>query len=174
MRYCLGIDKAAAEAGAAVFNWFVDRFGAPMTAGGDTDFAALEVAAAAMPRGASGVIFIPYITGGADAVARGSFFGVSSHTTQDHLVRAVYEALCFSARDGLAMRPQTLMLTGQRINNRFWPQLFADICGVPVAMTPNITCTPDPVAAADYDGWFQLYRQTRDVYRRHAAQKVSA
>ena len=32
---------------------------------------------------------------------------------------------------------------------------------------------PDPIAARDYDGWFELYRGARDVYRRYSAERTA-
>jgi xylulokinase len=199
--------------GTIAFDWFLERFGAPVKTEGGIDFAALEAKAAAVPRGAHGVIFIPYVNGSGvlapffDAQARGSFFGVGSHTTYDHMLRAVYEALCFATRDcfeAMSTKPQSLMLTGGGGKSAFWAQMFADICGMPIEIVatqesgalgvamlagvavgiwPNLESAaattevvgryePDPIARRDYDGWFELYRQTRDVYRRFSSARA--
>jgi sugar (pentulose or hexulose) kinase len=199
--------------GTIAFDWFLERFGAPLKADGTTDFAALERKAAAVPRGAQGVIFIPYVNGSGvlapffDAQARGSFFGVGSHTTQDDMLRAVYEALCFATRDcfeAMNTRPNSLVLTGGGGKSAFWAQMFADICGMPIeivstqesgalgvamlagvavgvwpdletaAATTEVVARyePDPIARQDYDGWFELYQQTRDVYRRYSGARA--
>ena len=200
--------------GTIAFDWFLERFGAPLTADGSPDFAALEQKAAGIARGAGGVTFIPYVNGSGvlapfyDTLARGSFFGVGSHTSYDHLLRAVYEALCFATRDcfaAMSTKPQSLILTGGGAKSAFWSQLFADICGLPIeivateesgalgvaqlagvavglwpdletaaARTTRVAACyhPDPNAAADYDGWFDLYRQTRDVYRGYSAARA--
>lgn len=196
--------------GTIAMDWFLERFGSPLTAEGAPDFTKLAARASAIPRGASGVIFIPYVNGSGvlapfhDALARGSFFGVSSHTTYDHLARAVYEAMCFATRDcfeAMSSKPTSLILTGGGARSPFWAQMFADICGIPIeiaeveesgalgvallagvavgnwpdletaaAQTTSIAARyePDLVAKADYDGWFELYRQTRDVYRQYS------
>lgn len=200
--------------GTIAFDWFLDRFGAPQTADGGIDFAALEARAAAVPRGAHGVVFIPYVNGSGvlapffDARARGSFFGVGSHTTYDHMLRAVHEALCFATRDcfeAMTARPRSIVLTGGGARSPFWAQLFADICSVPIeiaaaqesgalgaamlagvavgvwpdlaaaAATTQIAARyePDLRAAEEYDGWFALYRSSRDVYRRYSARRAA-
>ncbi|PYE23914.1 xylulokinase [Rhizobium sp. PP-CC-3A-592] len=200
--------------GTIAFDWFLDRFGAPQTGQGTPDFAALEVRAAAVARGANGVVFIPYINGSGvlapffDTRARGSFFGVGSHTGYDHLLRAVYEALCFATRDcfeAMSTRPTSLVLTGGGAKSAFWAQMFADICNMPIeiasveesgalgvamlagvavdlwpdletaaAATTHVMARfePDPVAARDYEGWFELYRMTRDVYRAYSSARA--
>lgn len=201
--------------GAISFDWFLDRFGAPLTPQGSPDFAALEAKAKAVPRGAGGAVFIPYVNGAGvlapfyDPLARGSFFGVGSHTSYDHLLRAVYEALCFATRDcfaAMSVQPTSLVLTGGGGKSAFWAQMFADVCGLPIEIAaaeesgslgvallagvaagiwPDIETAaaatarvaaryePDPGAAAEYDGWFELYRQTRDVYRRYSQQRAA-
>lgn len=199
--------------GTIAFDWFLDRFGAPTDKEGKTDFSALEARAAAVPRGAQGVTFIPYVNGSGvlapffDAQARGSFFGTGSHTTYDHLLRAVYEGLCFATRDCFAAMntpPQSLVLTGGGAKSPFWAQMFADVLGVPIEIVaveesgalgvamlagvaaglwPDIETAarinpviaryePDPVARQDYDGWFALYREVRDVYRRYSSDRA--
>jgi xylulokinase len=201
--------------GTIAFDWFLERFGTPEGADGKTDFAALSRLAAAAPRGAGGVVFIPYVNGAGvlapffDPLARAGFFGVGSHTTYDDLLRAVYEALCFATRDcfaAMTTRPRSLILTGGGGKSPFWAQLFADICGIPIEIAsteesgalgvallagvasgiwPDLeTATsnacrvsaryePDPEATEAYDGWFELYCRTRDVYRRYSADRAA-
>lgn len=127
--------------GTIAFDWFLDRFGAPQQGDGKPDFNALAARAAAAPIGSQGVIFIPYVNGSGvlapfhDAQARGGFFGAGSHTTYDHLLRSVYEGLCFATRDcfeAMTMRPTTLTLTGGGARSPFWAQLFADVLGLPI------------------------------------------
>ncbi|MEB0055714.1 FGGY-family carbohydrate kinase [Variovorax sp. LG9.2] len=127
--------------GTMTMDWFLERFGGPQHADGSWDFNAMEMAAAAIPPGAGGVLLLPYINGAgvlapfADPLARGAFFGMSVHTTRDHLLRAVYEALCYSTRDCFAAMPEaptSLKLSGGGAQSPFWGQLFADVCGVPI------------------------------------------
>lgn len=199
--------------GTIAFDWFLERFGAPVGKSGDIDFEALAVMAAAVQRGAGGVVFIPYVNGSGvlapffDPLARGVFFGVGSHTGYEHLLRAVYEALCFATRDcfaAMATPPKSLILTGGGGKSAFWAQLFADVCGIPIEIAsveesgalgvallagvaagtwPDLeTATssackvsaryePDPAATAAYDGWYELYVRTRDMYRQYSADR---
>ena len=45
------------------WTWFLDRFGPPRGPDGRRDFAALERRAGAVPRGAGGVVLLPYVNG---------------------------------------------------------------------------------------------------------------
>ena len=193
--------------GTITMDWFLDHFGGLRDASGKWDFPAMEQRVAATPRGADGVLLLPYVnTAGVlapfyDPRARGSFFGMSNQTTRDHLMRAVYEALAFATRDCLAAMPgslDVLTLTGGGSRSAFWSQMFADVCKLPVevcaaeqtgatgvalmagvaagiwpdlgsaqATTSAISsrAEPDPEASAEYDEWYGLYCDMRDVYR---------
>ncbi|MCB1446326.1 MAG: carbohydrate kinase [Rhizobiaceae bacterium] len=200
--------------GTVAFDWFLNRFGAPVAADGKPDFAALAARAAAVPVGSQGVVFIPYVNGSGvlapffDAQARGSFFGTGSHTTYDHLLRSVYEGLCYATRDcfdAMTTRPKTLRLTGGGARSPFWAQLFANILGLPietvaaaesgafgVAMLAGVATgvwkdvaeaaslntvaaryEPDEAIRAQYDDWFGLYQEARDVYRAYSARRAA-
>lgn len=194
--------------GTITMDWFLDHFGGIRDAAGKWDFPAMEQRVADTPRGADGVLLLPYVnTAGVlapfyDPRARGSFFGMSNQTTRDHLMRSVYEALAFATRDCVTAMPgelDVLTLTGGGSRSAFWSQMFADVCKLPVeicaaeqsgangvalmagvaagvwpdlataqAGTSSISARyePDPVASADYDDWYELYCDMRDVYRR--------
>ncbi len=130
--------------GTLTMDWFLDRFGGPKTPDGQWDFATLEARAATIPPGAEGVTMLPYVNNAgvlapfSDTLARGTFFGVSTHSTRDHLLRAVYESLCFATRDcfeAMPSRPGRLTLTGGGAQSPFWAQMFADVCGVEVEVS---------------------------------------
>lgn len=201
--------------GTMSLDWFLTRFGAPLTPDGKPDFSALEATAGGIPRGAGGVVFIPYVSGAGvlapfyDPLARGGFFGASSQTSNAHLLRAVYEALCFATRDclsAMSTKPHSLVLTGGGGKSAFWAQMFADICAIPIEIAateetgalgvallagvaaglwPDLETAaeqasrriarfePDPAAQQDYDGWFDLYRMSRDVYRRYSRERAA-
>jgi sugar (pentulose or hexulose) kinase len=127
--------------GTIVLDWYLDRFGGPTCADGTRDYAKMERLAASVPPGAGGVILLPYVnTSGVlapvfDTLARGSFFGLSTHTTEPHMLRAVYESLCFATRDcfaAMAVPPSSVTLTGGGAQSAYWAQMFADVCGVPI------------------------------------------
>ncbi|CAN5281350.1 xylulokinase [soil metagenome] len=102
----------------------------------------LNEEAAAIPPGAEGVTFLPYLQGERtphrDASARGAFVGLSLAHTRAHLTRAVLEGICFALRDSvsilqeLGLSPDHLLLTGGGARSPFIRRLQADIYGLPV------------------------------------------
>lgn len=137
--------------GTITMDWFLNNFGGPKNTDGSWDFGQMEARVSALPIGAGGVLMLPYVnTAGVlapfyDPRARGTFFGMSSQTSRDHLLRAVYEAIAYSTRDCLSAMPgerQVLTLTGGGARSGFWAQMFADVCGLPVEI-----CSSDQTGA---------------------------
>ena len=68
----------------------------------DGRFAALERTATAIPPGAGGLLFLPWINGagspGQDARARAGFLNISVDTTHGHMMKSVLEGLAFNLR----------------------------------------------------------------------------
>jgi len=90
-----------------------------------------------------GVYFVPAISGlGAphwDMTARGAFFGITGGAQQEHLVRAVLEAIAYQVKEvvqainldspsGIAL----LKVDGGACENDFLMQFQADVLGIPV------------------------------------------
>jgi xylulokinase len=105
----------------------------------------LAAGAAAVPPGAEGLLFLPYLTGERtphmDPGARGAFFGLTARHGRAHLTRALMEGVVFSLRDsleimrGLGVAPATVVATGGGARGPLWRQLQADVLGVPVVRT---------------------------------------
>ncbi len=128
----------APTAGTAAIDWYART--RPAGADGDrpgntaADIAAL---AAAAPPGASGVTFLPYLSGErAPFVApnlRASFHGLSEVTTPADMARAVMEGTalslrhCFEAEGGLPGEP--VRITGGGARSAVWRQIVADALG---------------------------------------------
>jgi xylulokinase len=136
--YLMGVVLSAGGA----FAWFRDQLARDAVAGGDAD-ARLNEEAAAVPVGADGLTFLPYLQGERtphrDASMRGAFLGLSLAHTRAHLARAVLEGVCFALRDSLAilqelgLSPDHLLVTGGGARSPFVRRLQADIFGLPVA-----------------------------------------
>lgn len=110
--------------------------------GADVHYEQLTQAAAKIPAGAEGLLFLPYLSGErtpyADADARGVFFGLSLVHTRHHLIRSVMEGVSFGLRDALELiiRRQLpvreLRLLGGGARSRLWRQILADVFDRPV------------------------------------------
>lgn len=95
-----------------------------------------------VPAGADGVVFLPYLTGERtphfDPGAGGSWSGLKLHHTRAHLLRAAFEGVAFSLRDGLGVLQDLghdagrLRLAGGGSLEPAWRQLLADVLGRPL------------------------------------------
>lgn len=111
--------------------WFRDNFG------GGMDFAALDEAAASVPPGSDGAIWLPYLMGERtphlDPQARAAFVGLTASHTRGHLVRAVMEGVAFSLLDSVEIFRELgapineIRLGGGGAHSELWRQIQADV-----------------------------------------------
>jgi xylulokinase len=103
----------------------------------------LEEAAATIPAGSEGVMFLPYLMGERspvwDAKASGAFIGLNLVHTRAHLYRAVLEGVSFAlkhnmeaGRQGADVLDDKLIVVGGAAHSPLWMQIIADITGYPV------------------------------------------
>jgi sugar (pentulose or hexulose) kinase len=103
----------------------------------------LEEAAARVPAGSEGVMFLPYLMGERspvwDAKASGAFIGLNLVHTRAHLYRAVLEGVAFAlehnieaGRRGTRLLDDKLIVVGGAAHSPLWMQIIADITGYPV------------------------------------------
>ncbi len=136
--------------GTTSMDWFIAQFCAEEVAasrGVQSDlFARLEALAQTSPPGANGVLYLPYLSlQGITApfwepAARAEFFGLSDRTTRADLLRALYEGIALSIRDGYAVLPQAvseIRLSGGGAKSAFWSQIIADCTGCRVVVPPG-------------------------------------
>ncbi|MEP7347035.1 MAG: xylulokinase [Gemmatimonadaceae bacterium] len=137
--YLMGVVLSAGGA----FAWYRDQFARDLVGGNSVDpNERLNAEAAAIPVGAEGVTFLPYLQGERtphrDASARGAILGLSLAHTRAHVTRAVLEGVAFALRDSLSilrelgLEPRELLLTGGGARSEFVRQLQAEVFGVPV------------------------------------------
>ncbi|MBW5825083.1 carbohydrate kinase [Yersinia kristensenii] len=99
------------------------------------DFSHISTQLKAIPAGCGGVFYQPYINGERapfySPSARAGFFGVSQHTTDNHLLRAVFEGLAYAIKDSLADYPAggRLYLAGGGAASSLWLQIIANCTG---------------------------------------------
>jgi sugar (pentulose or hexulose) kinase len=127
--------------GTASLDWFIRTFYVPEAAAAPSQaelFDRLEELARESPPGANGVIYLPYLSGlgittpFSEPAARAQFFGLTDAHRHSDLLRAVYEGIALSIRDGYhAMgRPiDEIRLSGGGSKSFFWSQLIADCTG---------------------------------------------
>ena len=102
----------------------------------------LDTAAAAVEPGADGLIFLPYLMGERspwwNPQARGAFVGLAMPHGSPQLARAVLEGVALGLRQILdSLREQTpgietLRLIGGGGRSQLWPQILADVLGLPI------------------------------------------
>ncbi len=121
------------------FRWFRDELGRAVLAGRAASpadpYDLLCSAAARIPAGADGLVFLPYLTGErtphADPHARGVFFGLSLKHSAAHLTRSVMEGITFGMRDSLELvrsmgvKVGKVRLSGGGARNPIWCEMQA-------------------------------------------------
>ncbi len=108
-------------------------------------YALLSQEAAAVPPGAAGLIFLPYLSGERtphmDPAARGAFIGLSHYHSRGHLARAVMEGVAFALRQALEISlalggsATTIIAAGGGAESAVWRQIQADVFGIPLRQT---------------------------------------
>ena len=108
------------------------------TAGGSVYELTNEWAESVEPQDCN-LIFLPFLNGSnEDALAKGTFAGLSAYHSKKHMLRAVYEGVVFShlthVKKLLQNReaPKSIRLSGGAANSDVWVQIFADALQIPV------------------------------------------
>lgn len=123
-------------------DWFLDHLGEPdrteaLRRGKDV-YELLENKLSAIPPASGGVLYLPYIDVAGERgpfvkpTARAQFFGLSTDISRYHLLRAVYEGLCYAARHCYQYFPMPfseVRVAGGGARSKFWVQLLADVSG---------------------------------------------
>ena len=173
--------------GGGVVNWFekefcaAERAIAQQTEG--TSFAEIDTAAAQIPAGSDGLIFLPYMTGERspiwDAAAKGVYYGIDFSKTRAHFARASMEGVAYSLRHNLEVAEsagacaQTLCAIGGAANSRFWTQMKADVTGKRIVVPSADTATAlgaailAGVGTGVYTDFEQAVRETVQIKREH-------
>ena len=116
-------------------HWFRDQLAR------DADFAALTAEAEVSPKGAKGLICLPYFSGERtpihDPAAKGAFFGLDLTHSRGDMFRAVLEGIAagtahvvetYAEAGAVARR---VLAVGGGTKNAVWMQATSDMCGVP-------------------------------------------
>jgi xylulokinase len=118
--------------------WFRDQFA------GGTSYDVLMKEAAAVPAGADGLLWTPYLMGERtphlDPRARGALVGLTAQHTRAHVIRAILEGVAFSLRDTftifreLGVPVKSIRLGGGGARSPLWQQIQADVYGMPAEL----------------------------------------
>ncbi len=116
-------------------HWFRDQLAR------DADFATLAAEAEASPKGAKGLICLPYFSGERtpihDPLAKGAFFGLDLTHTRADLMRAVLEGIAmgtahvFDCCREVGAAPRRVLAVGGGTKNAVWLQATSDLCAAP-------------------------------------------
>jgi len=127
--------------GTTSLDWAIEQFAQKEKAeAASTEqlFSQIENLARQSVPGSRGVIYLPYLsTQGiiapiVEPAARADFFGLANDHTRADLIRAVYEGLALSIRDGYDVIPANITdirLSGGASKSSFFCQMIADVTG---------------------------------------------
>lgn len=151
------------------------------------DFAAVEEAVGAVPAGADGVLFVPYLMGERtpywDADARGAFIGFSLYHDRNTLLRSVYEGVAFALRDvlevyrDLGLGVAELTLLGGGAASPLWRGIMRDTWNLPLrphAAPLSATSLGAAMAAGVGVGMFRDLDEATELVRREEPIAASA
>ncbi len=135
--HVMGVTQAAGLS----LRWFRDRFGSGPDDGRDP-YERLTDEAMAVPPGADGVLWAPYLMGERtphlDADARAALVGLAASHHRGHVVRAILEGVAFSLEDSftilreMQVQIDAIRLGGGGARSPLWRQIQADVYGQPV------------------------------------------
>ncbi len=136
----------------------------------------LEAESAAIPPGAGGLLFLPYLAGERtpiwDERARGAFVGLTFGHTRAHCARAVYEGIALAVRHVLELCERAagacaaeLRVCGGGSRSALWNRIKADVIGRPVLQleVAEAACLGAAMLAALGAGLYSGYRSAADA-----------
>jgi xylulokinase len=137
--HVMGVTQAAGLS----LRWFRDNFGIIGSPAGDP-YDSLSREAAAIPAGADGVMWAPYLMGERtphlDSDVRGALLGLAASHGRGHIIRAILEGVAFSLKDSLTVFAEIgvpvddIRLGGGGARSPLWRQIQADVYSKPVSL----------------------------------------
>ncbi|WP_429813925.1 FGGY-family carbohydrate kinase [Ensifer sp. B1-9] len=131
----------ASATSAANLEWLVREFFPHDASDGRSPFDLCCQLAAEVEPAANDPLYHPFLYGAQqDGNARAGFYGIAGWHTKGHLVRAVLEGVAFGHRQHIATLRAAgalfdeAVLSGGGSRSLIWPQIFADVLGVPVTV----------------------------------------
>ena len=146
--------------------------------GGGSSTESLIAEASAVPAGADGVVFLPYLAGERsplwDPAARGAFAGLALTHGRAHLTRAILEASAFAIRHvadavlAAGAEVRAMRVCGGPARSETWNQIKADVTGFTVevpAVLETAVAGAAIVAATGVGAWPDLPAAIRGMTR---------
>lgn len=135
-RYAL----ASILSGGRSYEWFARLFKAVDNR--PPDLRSVDEWSAGAEIGSGGVLFLPFLTGGASpdwhAAARAGWLGITAATGRPELGRAILEGVAFNSRECIELfassrRPVgRIVVSGGGARSEIWTSIIADVTGIPV------------------------------------------
>lgn len=169
--YTMGVTLAAGYS----LDWFKRTF-AP-----NESFEQLLQGVEAIPIGANGLLYTPYLVGErtphADSSIRGSLIGMDGAHNRKHFLRAIMEGITFSLHESIELfrkagkSVHTVVSIGGGAKNDTWLQMQADIFNTRVIKLENEQGPAMGAAmlAAFGSGWFESLEECAEQFIREAA-----
>ena len=132
-----------AESGGGALQWFRDQLRGAVEASGPCGIAydRLDELAKAVPPGADGLLFLPYLMGErllGSPMSRAAFVGLTPSSGTGVMARAIMEGVCFELKrtleiaEGTGTNVRSIFTTGGGARSSLWSQIKADIYERPV------------------------------------------
>ncbi|NLT16287.1 MAG: FGGY-family carbohydrate kinase [Clostridiales bacterium] len=165
----------------AIIKWFRDNFGALEkeyeSERGTSAYKLLDLEAAAVPKGADGLVLLPYFMGERspiwDPKARGVFFGLSLYHTRGHMFRSVLEGIGYALEHHAeilreqGLMPKRIVAVDAGASSNLFRQVITDIMNTPQDYMAKVSGAPvaDAFLAGLGVGVYKDFGQIRDWVR---------
>lgn len=148
---------------------------------GPDAYALLDAEAGAVPPGAEGLLFLPYLLGERtphmDPAARGALVGMTLRHGRGHVARAIMEGVALALRDGMALMrqladgPAQIVASGGGARSELWVQIQADVFGLPLTsvLGQERAVVGAAMLAGIGTGVYGGYEEARDACVRYGA-----
>jgi xylulokinase len=170
--------ESCLRGGTFTVGWFVEKVCGVDPHADPAIFSRLEAEAAAIPRGAEGLVLLPYWQGVMapywNADARGLWLGFSGAHGRAHMYRALMEGLALEqalstdlVEAELGARISNYVAIGGGASSALWRQIFADATGRVVRSSSTVEATSlgAGMAAAVGAGWFETFEAAAAAMR---------
>jgi L-xylulokinase len=135
----MAIESSATSA--ANLEWYVRELVHRGSEGGDP-FGAVNTRAAAVAPAVDDPYYHPYLYGSRlGAAMRAGFYGIAGWHGEGHLLRALFEGVTFEHKRHIdvlrraGLRFDSAILSGGGARSLIWPQMFADVLGIPISLS---------------------------------------